>query len=81
MTAVFDVIAGLALAAQLNSAPINSQPKFLSHSMSVAVTETRQGMYKEYSVDVPDAKDTVMDDVRRSYKSADETEEGKTKVC
>ena len=81
MTAVFDVIAGLALATQLNSAPIYSQPKFMSHSMSVAVTETRQGMFKEYSIDVPDAKDTVMDDVRRSYNSADETEEGKTKVC
>lgn len=79
MTAVFDVIAGLALATQLNSAPINIQPSFMSHSMSVAVVETRQGMYKEYSVDIPKTQ-TDMDDVRRSFKTADETDEGKTKV-
>ena len=42
------------------------------------MVETKQGFYKEYTVDKVD--DSALDEVRRSYKTADETEEGKNKV-
>lgn len=52
MTAILDVFAGLALANALNSnSPSMSS---LSSSFPVAVAETKQGMYKEYTVDVQD---------------------------
>jgi hypothetical protein len=76
MTAVFDAIAGLSIAAQLNSATIS--PQFLSNSMPLAKVETRQGMYKEYSVDVTD--DSALDENKRGFKTAAETDEGKNKV-
>lgn len=44
----------------------------------VAVAETKQGLYKEYTVDKVD--DSALDEVRRSYKTAEETDEGKNKV-
>jgi hypothetical protein len=47
------------------------------NSFPVAVTETRQGMYKEYTVDTKD--DSYLDEIRTSYKTADQTEENKTK--
>ena len=80
MTAFFDVLAGLSLAAQLNSAPINIQPRFMDQSMALSVVETKQGMFKEYSVDTDKEADAKLDAIRKTYKSADETDEGKGKV-
>lgn len=76
MTAVFDGLAGIGFAHQLNSASIN--PAMLSsRSFPVAVTETVQGMYKEYTVDRID--DSALDEVRRGYKTAEETDDSKSK--
>ena len=80
MTAFFDVLAGLSLAAQLNSAPINIQPRFMDQSMALSVVETKQGMFKEYTVETDKDSDKKLDEIRKTYKSADETDEGKSKV-
>ena len=77
MTAIMDVIAGIALAAKLNSGAVTG-PRFMSQSMPLSVMETKQGMYKEYTVDKVD--DSALDEIRRGYKTAEETDEGKTKV-
>ena len=77
MTAIMDVIASIALAAQLNSGSVTG-PRFMSQSMPLSVVETKQGMYKEYTVDKVD--DSALDEIRRGYKTAEETDEGKTKV-
>jgi hypothetical protein len=77
MTAVMDAFAGIALAAQLNSASY-SPSQFMTRSMPLSVVETKQGMYKEYTVDKVD--DSALDEIRRGYKTAEETDEGKTKV-
>jgi hypothetical protein len=50
MTAIFDGLGALALAAQLN----NNSPRINRASMPIAVVETKQGMYKEYTVDKED---------------------------
>jgi hypothetical protein len=78
MTAIMDTIAGFALAAQLNSAPVNG-PMFMTRSMPLSVVETKQGMYKDYTIDKVD--DSALDEIRKGYKTAEETDEGKTKVC
>jgi hypothetical protein len=78
MTAVLDAIAGLSIAAQLNSASISGAPKFMSHSMTLARTETREGMFKEYTVEIQD--DRALDNAQRGYKTAAETDESKNKV-
>ena len=80
MTAFMDVLAGISVAAQLHAAPFNPSPTFASHSMVLAKEELRSGMYKEYTVDVPESGSTL-EDVRKGYKTAAETDEGKTKVC
>ena len=49
----------------------------LSSSMPIAVTETKQGMYKEYTVDRED--DSKLDEIRRGYKTAEETDDSKNK--
>ena len=77
MTAIMDVIASIALAAQLNSGSV-AGPRFMQQSMPLSVIETKQGMYKEYTVDKVD--DSALDEIRRGYKTAEETDEGKTKV-
>jgi hypothetical protein len=77
MTAIMDAFAGIALAAQLNSASY-SPSQFMTRSMPLSVVETKQGMYKEYTVDKVD--DSALDEIRRGYKTAEETDEGKTKV-
>ena len=79
MTAMMDVFAGLSLAAQLQSSSPMTQPsRYMSQSMQIAKVETKQGMFKEYSVETTD--DTSLDEIRRSYKTAEETDDGKTKV-
>lgn len=55
-----------------------SSRNFFPSSVAVSVVETKQGFYKEYTVDKVD--DSALDEVRRGYKTADETEEGKNKV-
>lgn len=76
MTALFDGLASLGLASQLNNAVLNTNA-LNSRSFPVAVKETVQGMYKEYTVDRID--DSALDEVRRGYKTAEETEDSKTK--
>ncbi len=49
-----------------------------SVSFPVSVAETKQGLYREYTVDRVD--DSYLDEVRSTYKTADETEENKNKV-
>jgi len=67
---------------QLSSASIN--PSYLSRSalstssITVAVTETKQGMYKEYTIDKVD--DSALDEIKRTYKTAEETDDSKNKV-
>mmetsp|Transcript_19353 Transcript_19353/g.18690 ORF Transcript_19353/g.18690 Transcript_19353/m.18690 type:complete len:147 (+) Transcript_19353:103-543(+) len=75
MTAIMDTIAGIALAAQLNSGNVN--PTFMTRSMPLSVVETKQGMYKDYEVDKVD--DSALDEIRKGYKTAEETDDGKTK--
>ncbi|KAJ1406430.1 hypothetical protein B484DRAFT_456826 [Ochromonadaceae sp. CCMP2298] len=66
----------MAIANQLNSAPMHRN--FLSSSsMPVAVAVTQQGMYKEYTVDKID--DSALDQIKRSYKTAEETDDSKNK--
>ena len=77
MTAVFDAIAGMALAAKLQTSTINPTA-LTSRSMPVAVVETRQGMYKEYTVDIKD--DSKLDKVTTNFKTAEQTDDGKNKV-
>ena len=77
MTAVFDAIASMALAAKLQTSSIN--PSVLqSSSMTIAKVETRSGMYKDYTVDIKD--DSALDKVKTNYKTAEETDDNKTKV-
>jgi hypothetical protein len=45
--------------------------------MPVAVVETKQGIYKEYTVDRVD--DSALDANIKTYKTAEETDESKTK--
>lgn len=47
-------------------------------SMAVSVVETKQGMYKEYTVDRKD--DSAVDTVSSTYKTAEQTEEKKSQV-
>ena len=69
----------MAVAGNLQSnSPVLSSRNFFPSSVAVSVVETKQGFYKEYTVDKVD--DSALDEVRRGYKTADETEEGKNKV-
>lgn len=69
-----DLAASLAIATQLNTQPMSA---LQSRSMPMAKVETKQGMYKEYTVETVD--DSYLDQVRRGYKTADETEDSKDK--
>lgn len=71
------IFLGFALANQLNGASVNTHSIFPTTNV-VSVTETKQGLYKEYTVEKIDS--SALDEVRRSYKTADETEESKDKV-
>eukprot|EP00595_Chromulina_sp_UTEXLB2642_P003739 CAMPEP_0196765490 /NCGR_PEP_ID=MMETSP1095-20130614/9393_1 /TAXON_ID=96789 ORGANISM="Chromulina nebulosa, Strain UTEXLB2642" /NCGR_SAMPLE_ID=MMETSP1095 /ASSEMBLY_ACC=CAM_ASM_000446 /LENGTH=114 /DNA_ID=CAMNT_0042123617 /DNA_START=216 /DNA_END=560 /DNA_ORIENTATION=+ len=75
LTQIIDVLAGISLANQLSNSPMNA--KFLSSTLPVAATEVRQGLYREYSVDKVD--DSALDANIKTYKTAEETDEGKTK--
>lgn len=74
---------GAALAIQLSSSPMTnptySHP-YTRTSLPISVAETRQGIYKEYTVDKTDSASTIVDNVARGYKTAEETEESKNKV-
>jgi len=59
----------------LNTATVN--PNAFASILPVAVVETRQGMYKEYTVERTD--DSSLDKNVKTYKTADETDEGKFK--
>lgn len=51
---------------------------FSGSSMPLAKVEVKQGMYKEYSVETKD--DSALDQIRNTYKTAEETDDSKTKV-
>ncbi len=66
---------GLSVAAQLNASPVQRSPM---NSFPISVVETKQGIYREYTVEKMD--DTALDQIRTNYKTADQTDENKTKV-
>lgn len=78
LSAVLDVMAGISLANKLNSAPKMPIADLSRSSMVVAATETKMGMYKEYTIDKVD--DSSLDSVKRNYKTAEETDDSKDKV-
>jgi hypothetical protein len=45
--------------------------------MPIAASETKQGMYKEYTVETRD--DKYLDEIKRGYKTAQETDDSKDK--
>jgi hypothetical protein len=47
-------------------------------SLTLAAAETRQGLYREYTVEKVD--DSALKDLRRNYKTAEETDTSKNKV-
>ena len=65
----------MGIAAALNTQ--SASPAFLSRSFQVAKVETKQGMYKEYTVDITD--DSALDDARSTFKTAEQTDESKNK--
>ena len=69
-------LAELSIAAKLATADMRA-PVSWDGSMVLSKLETKQGMYKEYTVDIQD--DSALDQVRRGYKTADETEDSKGK--
>ena len=71
---LLDGLAELSVAAKLTTADMRPP---VASSLAVAKTEVKQGMYKEYTVETTD--DSYLDVVRRGYKTADETEDGKGK--
>ena len=78
LTQICDSFASLSLANRLNSATIN--PNYLLSStstMQVSVLETRQGMYKEFTVEKVD--DSKLDENLKTYKTAEETDNSKDK--
>lgn len=75
MTAILDVLAGLSIASSSINPSYSSQA---SSSLTISVETTKQGLYREYTVDENDKK--VLDDFRSTYKTAEETDENKTKV-
>eukprot|EP01031_Cornospumella_fuschlensis_P024482 gene24482-29591_t len=82
LSAMLDVMAGAALALHLSTSPISAPPTHhfpLTSSLPVAVIETRQGIYKEYTVEKSDSNAAALDNVSRGYKTAEETEESKNK--
>ena len=72
---LLDGLAELSVAAKLATADM--RPPFASSTLTMAKTETKQGMFKEYTVETTD--DSYLDVVKRGYKTADETEDNKGK--
>ena len=62
----------------MKTSTISSTNNGLYNSFPVAVAETKQGMYREYTVDKVD--DSALDEIKRNYKTAEETDESKNKV-
>eukprot|EP00981_Chlorochromonas_danica_P001665 scaffold367_cov274-Ochromonas_danica.AAC.14 len=76
LNAVLDVLAGASLAAHLSVASMITPP--VTMTMPVAVTEVRQGMYKEYTIEKTD--NAVVDNAKSGFKKVEETEENKNKA-
>lgn len=72
---VLGTLAELALASKLSI----STPMKLNNmnTLPIAKTVTKEGMYGSYTVDIVD--DSKLDQVKRSYKTAEETEDSKQK--
>mmetsp|Transcript_27835 Transcript_27835/g.28082 ORF Transcript_27835/g.28082 Transcript_27835/m.28082 type:complete len:141 (-) Transcript_27835:233-655(-) len=73
LTCSMDILAGLSIAAALNTAPLQMNP---ITSFPIAATEVREGLYKDYTVEVDTTK---KDDIRSTYKTAEQTEDSKDK--
>ena len=73
------LLTGLSVAVQLSSASLNSDAAnwLSSRSMPLAVVETKQGMYRDYTVERVD--DSKLDANIKTYKTAEETDDSKTK--
>ena len=74
--ALGDAVAQIGLMTALNTQ--SASPAYLSRSFPIAKVETRQGMYKEYTVDITE-DDKRLDDARSTFKTAEQTEESKNK--
>lgn len=61
----------------MNGAPISPSNLNSFNSMPIAASETKQGMYKEYTVETRD--DKYLDEIKRGYKTAQETDDSKDK--
>ena len=76
-----DAMAQIGIAAALNAQ--SASPSFLSRSFPIAKTEVKQGMYKEYTVEIPENEKQAwgyqQDDARSTFKTAEQTDEGKNK--
>ena len=74
-------MASLALASKLSSSSpmlvASHASPVVASSMTLAKAEKVQGMYKEYEVDIKD--DSYLDKNIRGYKTAEETDDSKTK--
>ena len=77
LSMLLDGLAELSIASKLATADLRPPSSFADRSFPMALVETKQGMYKEYTVDVKD--DSYLDEVKRGYKTADETEDSKGK--
>lgn len=73
---MLDGVAELGVALKLASADIRG-PSFADQSFTMAKVETKQGMFREYTVETTD--DSYLDVVKKGYKTADETEDSKGK--
>mmetsp|Transcript_23542 Transcript_23542/g.65350 ORF Transcript_23542/g.65350 Transcript_23542/m.65350 type:complete len:165 (-) Transcript_23542:1004-1498(-) len=78
--AAVNTMAAIAIGSSVLSTPVvadamDMQPVFSTTNI-VAATETRQGLYQEYEVDVDSQ---VLDDARSTFKSAKETKSKKGK--
>ena len=49
---------GMSIAAALALNPVN--PSYMTNSLPVAVTETKQGLYREYTVETKTAEDKAV---------------------
>ena len=76
-----DAMAQIGIAAALNTQ--SASPAFLSRSFPIAKTEVKQGMFKEYTVDIPENEKQAwgyqQDDARSTFKTAEQTDQGKNK--
>ena len=72
------LLLGQALGCEINQAYHSNVNTLSAHSMEIAVLETKQGKYKEYTVEKVD--DSALDEIRSNFKTAEETDTSRNKV-